>query len=135
MHKSGNISKRTKEEQFTLEKNIQETDLSYLSSVAFEQFSVSESEIDALNKKIDNKTKGSSGSFNTVFVSVLCGLLIGVSVFFVIFQKSKNHPSVYQSIDEEKKALKLENNIAGNDTGLSRRIGLGVVCLGWLDEW
>lgn len=116
MHKSDNISKLTKEQQHSLEKNMQETDLSYLSSVAFEQFSVSESEIDALNKKIDNKTKGSSGSFNTIFVSVLCGLLIGVSVFFVIFQKSKNHPSVYQSIDEEKKALKLENNIAGNDT-------------------
>lgn len=116
MHKPDNISKLTKEQQHSLEKSMQETDLSYLSAVAFEQFGVSVDEIDALNKKIDNKTKGSSGSFNTVFVSVLCGLLIGVSVFFVIFQKSKNHPSVYQSIDEEKAALKLENNIADNDT-------------------
>ena len=119
MHKLNNISKQphlTKEQQHSLDKGIQETDLSYLSSIAFEQFNVSDEEIEKLNKKIDNKIKGSSGTFNTVFVSVLCGLLIGVSIFFVVFQKSKNHPSVYQSIEEEKVQHKLENHITSTDT-------------------
>lgn len=119
MHKSNNISKNThltKEQQRSLEKTMQETDLNYMSSVAFEQFSVSSSEIDKLNQLIDKKTKGSSTSFNTIFISVLCGLLIGVSIFFVIFQKSKNHPSVYQSLEEEKAQHKLENQVASTDT-------------------
>lgn len=111
-----NYNNLTKEEQRSLEKNMQETDLSYLSSVAFEQFNVSSSDIDKLNQSIDKKIKGSSGSFNTIFISVLCGLLIGVSIFFVIFQKNKNHPSVYQSLEEEKAQHKLENKIASTDT-------------------
>lgn len=119
MHKSNNISKQnnlTKEELRSLEKSMQETDLSYLSSVAFEQFNVSNQDIEKLTSKIDKKTKGSSGTFNTIFISVLCGLLIGVSIFFVIFQKSKNHPSVYQSLEEEKAQHTLENKIASTDT-------------------
>jgi len=119
MHKSNNISKQnnlTKEEQRSLEISMQETDLSYLSSVAFEQFNVSNQDIEKLTSKIDKKTKGGSGTFNTIFISVLCGLLIGVSIFFVIFQKSKNHPSVYQSLEEEKAQHTLENKIASTDT-------------------
>lgn len=119
MHKSNNISKQnnlTKEELRSLEKSMQETDLSYLSSVAFEQFNVSNQDIEKLTSKIDKKTKGGSGTFNTIFISVLCGLLIGVSIFFVIFQKSKNHPSVYQSLEEEKAQHTLENKIASTDT-------------------
>lgn len=111
-----NYNNLTKEQQRSLEKNMQETDLDYLSSVAFGQFNVSSTDIDKLNQLIDKKTKGNSTSFNTIFISVLCGLLIGVSVFFVIFQKSKNHPSVYQSLEEEKTQQKLENNVASTDT-------------------
>jgi hypothetical protein len=108
----------TTEQKRSLEKNMQETDLDYLSSMAFQKFSVSNSDINALNQLIDKKTKGHSGSssFNTIFISVLCGLLIGVSVFFVIFQKSKNHPSVYQSLEEEKTKHTLENKVALTDT-------------------
>lgn len=111
-----NYNNLTKDQKRSLEKTMQETDLNYLSSVAFEQFSVSNSEIDSLNQLIDKKTKGGSSSFNTIFISVLCGLLIGISVFFVIFQKNKNHPSVYQSLTEEKAQHKLENNISSTDT-------------------
>ena len=111
-----NYNNLTKDQKRSLEKAMQETDLNYLSSVAFEQFSVSNSEIDSLNQLIDKKTKGGSSSFNTIFISVLCGLLIGVSVFFVIFQKNKNHPSVYQSLTEEKAQHKLKNNISSTDT-------------------
>jgi hypothetical protein len=106
----------TKEQQRSLEKSTQTTDLNYLSSVAFEQFAVSTDEIEKLNQLVDKKVKGSSGTFNTIFISVLCGLLIGVSVFFVIFQKSKNHPSVYQSTEEEKTQHQLENKITAVDT-------------------
>jgi hypothetical protein len=110
-----NYNNLTKDQKRSLEKTMQETDLDYLSSVAFEQFSVSNSEIDSLNQLIDKKTKGGSPTFNTIFISVLCGLLIGVSIFFVIFQKNKNHPSVYQSVDRRKStSYKLENNISCN---------------------
>ena len=119
MRKSNNISNNTsltKEQKHSLETSMQETDLSYLSCIAFEQFGVTNEEIEKLNSKIDGKITGGTSSFNTIFISVLCGLLIGISVFFVIFQKSKNHPSVYQSLEEEKAQLKLENNIVSNDT-------------------
>ena len=105
----------SKAQKQALEKNMQQDDLSYLSSIAFEQFKVSDSEITNLNVLIDKKTSSSS-SFNTIFISLLCGLLIGISVFFVIFQKSKNHPSVYQSIEEEQAANSLNNTIKQTDT-------------------
>jgi tetratricopeptide (TPR) repeat protein len=111
-----NYNNLTKDQKRSFEKAMQETDLNYLSSVAFEQFSVSNQEIEKLNTKIDKNAKGNSTSFNTIFISVLCGLLIGVSVFFVVFQKNKNHPSVYQSLTEEKAQHKLENNISSTDT-------------------
>ncbi len=84
-----------------LENKMQQDDLSYLSSVSFEQFNVTDAEISQLTQRIDKRVQGSSSSFNTIFVSVLCGLLIGISVFFVIFQKSKNHPSIFQPIEKE----------------------------------
>ena len=111
-----NYNSLNKSQKLSLEKNMQQDDLSYLSSVAFEQFKVSDSEISNLNVLIDNKAGGGHSSFNTIFISLLCGLLIGISVFFVIFQKNKNHPSVYQSIDEEQAANVLNNNIKQADT-------------------
>ncbi len=106
----------TKAQKQALEKEIQQTDLSYLSAVAFEQFKVHDSEISQLSQLIDKKTNRNRSSFNTIFISLLCGLLIGVSIFFVIFQKSKNHPSVYQSIEEEQAANTLNNSITQIDT-------------------
>ena len=111
-----NYTNLTKAQKQSLEKEMQNDDLSYLSSIAFEQFNVSNSEINQLNNLIDKKTIGRNSSFNIIFISLLCGLLIGISVFFVIFQKSKNHPSVYQSIEEEQAANKLNNNITQTDT-------------------
>lgn len=111
-----NYNNLTKSQKHALEKDMQQDDLSYLSSIAFEQFKVSDSEISQLNLLIDKKTGGSKSSFNTMFISLLCGLLIGISIFFVIFQKSKNHPSVYQSIEEEQTANALNNTIKKTDT-------------------
>ena len=106
----------TNSQKLPLEKGMQQDDLSYLSSVSFEQFKVSDSEISKLNLLIDKKVSSGNSSFNTIFISLLCGLLIGISVFFVIFQKSKNHPSVYQSIEEEQAANTLNNSIKQTDT-------------------
>lgn len=106
----------TKDQQKSLENKMQQDDLSYLSSVAFEQFDVTDADIRKLNSLIDKKTKGVSGSFHTIFISVLCGLLIGISIFFVIFQKSKNHPSVFQLTEEEKTQKTLANTVSQNDT-------------------
>ncbi len=89
-------------EKLAFEKKMQQDDLSYLSSVAFEQFTVNQVDIKNLHQLIDVKSKFQHGNqFNTIFISVLCGLLIGVSVFFMIFQKNKIHPSKYHQFQEE----------------------------------
>lgn len=96
-----------KDKKYALEKQMQEDDLTYLSSLAFDQFSVTNAELDKINLLIDKKSSRNYTSFNIIFISVLCGLLIGISVFFVIFQKNKNHPSVFQTIEDEQIAKKL----------------------------
>lgn len=100
----------------TLEQKAQENDLSYLSSIAFEQFNISDSDINELNLLMDKKTKGNQSQFNTIFISVLCGLLVGISLFFVIFRKNENHPSILQSLDIEKSDRKLNNSVTATDT-------------------
>lgn len=112
IHKSAGLSK---EQQLRFEKTMQQDDLSYLSSLAFEQFNVSNSEIDALTKRIDKKTGNMPGNFNTILVSLLCGLFIGISVFFVIFQKSKTHSSVSEFIEPDMLQLPL-NKVMRTDT-------------------
>ena len=97
------------DESRAFEKKMQQDELSYLSSVAFEQFHVSQDDIGRLKKRIDKKTKPNWNQFKTVFISVLCGLLIGVSIFFVILNKSKIHPSVYQKPQEEEAANRQTN--------------------------
>jgi tetratricopeptide (TPR) repeat protein len=99
-----------------LEHKMHENDLSYLSSIAFEQFSVSDSDIEMLKQRVDKQTKGNATSFNIIFISLMCGLLIGLSIFFVIFQKSKTHPSVFQTIEEELAAKALNNTVKSTDT-------------------
>lgn len=102
-------------QKLQMEKAMQQDDLSYLSSLAFEQFKATNTDIDAITSLIDKKTKGGNRSFNTVMVSLLCGLFIGVSVFFVIFQKSRTHASVFQLISPEKPAIPL-NKVVATDT-------------------
>jgi tetratricopeptide (TPR) repeat protein len=104
------------EQKRFLESKMQQDELSYLASVAFDRFNVSNSEINELTQRINKKTSGNSSFFNLIFVSVLCGLLIGISIFFVIFQKSKTHPSVFQTVEEERAALALQNSVNQTDT-------------------
>ncbi len=110
-----NFNTLSKEGQRSLEKQMQQDELNYLSSVAFEQFKVTNAELDELNGLIDKKAGNRSTNFNTIFISVLCGLFIGISVFFVVFEKSKTHPSVFQAMEEEA-AKKLNNTVASTDT-------------------
>lgn len=107
----------SKESQHSLEQKMQQDELNYLSSVAFEKFNVSTSEIDKLTQIIDKKIgSGSYKQFNTIFISVLCGLLIGISVFFVIFHKSQNHPSQFQDLTEKPTNNSLKNSVNALDT-------------------
>jgi len=112
IHKNANLSE---DRRSALEKSMQQDDLSYLSSVAFEQFNISNTDINKLNILIDKKAGKNPGNYNTIFVSLLCGLFIGVSIFFVIFQKSKTHPSVYQLIEPDKPQQAL-NRVNPSDT-------------------
>jgi len=100
----------------TLEKLNQSDDLSYLASVAFETFQVSDSEIDFLKTKIDKKTGFSGGQSSAIFISVLFGLFIGISVFFVVFQKQKNHPSINNLNETNQIDKSLNNLISKSDT-------------------
>jgi len=94
----------------TSEKRNQTDDLSYLASVAFETFSVSDLEIDILKTKIDKSVRFSGGLFSAIFISVLIGLFIGISVFFIIFQRQKNHPSI-KNLNETSQTDKSLNNV------------------------
>lgn len=105
----------TGEQRLRAQKAMQQDELSYLSGLAFEQFDVSSDELDKLNRRIDSRTGGKGSALQGVLISLFCGLFIGISIFFVIFHKSKTHPSVFQLIepDEPKKAL---NTVMGSDT-------------------
>lgn len=112
-----NKPKLPNSKQHELEKEFQKDELSYLSAEAFESFNVSNEEIEHLNQLIDEKTKSTKGNtFSLVFVSLLFGLLIGISVFFVIFHKNKNHQSVFQLFNEEPTTPSLNNQVSKNDT-------------------
>jgi tetratricopeptide (TPR) repeat protein len=99
-----------------IEKLNQTDDLSYLASVAFETFQVSDLEIDFLKTKIDKKVGFSGGQFSAIFISVLTGLFIGISVFFVIFQRQKNHPSINNLNEISQNDKSLNNLILKTDT-------------------
>lgn len=100
-----------------LEKEIQANELNYLSAGAFEQFNVTDADIDVLHGLIDKKVGASlSTSFNSILVSALCGLFIGISIFFVIFQKSKTHASVFQFIETETNFHVPLNKVMAADT-------------------
>lgn len=114
-----NYTRLSMDKQQAFEKQMQEDDLHYLSAIAFDEFKVSEKELDLLSKRIDKKIiKNNSSMFQTVFISVLCGLLIGVSIFFGVFYKSKNHPSTWQALSNEEKSTgkSLNNLINPSDT-------------------
>lgn len=120
-----NYKKQAQSQHHGFEQQMQEDDLSYLSSQSFEKFNVSDSEIEALKNRIDKKTtKGNSNSFQTIFISVLCGLLIGISIFFVIFHKNQTHPSVYQDLSEKQTEQTLHNTINATDTLFPETKGL-----------
>jgi len=114
-----NYSSLSKAKQQAIEKEMQQDEMHYMSSVAFEEFGVSEQEIEKLTKQFSQKyPSNNSNLFQTVFISVLCGLLIGVSVFFIIFHKNQNHPSVWQvfEVEENTSDKSLNNAINANDT-------------------
>ncbi|MBS1636755.1 MAG: hypothetical protein JST26_12640 [Bacteroidetes bacterium] len=104
-------------ERHKLEQKFQSDDLSYLASAGLEELPVSAQDLHDLTQRIDRKT-GLSGKSGAAFISLLCGLLIGISVFFVLFQRSKTHPSVYTALREETSAntSSLNNRVAANDT-------------------
>ncbi len=113
-----NFTALSKAKQQAFEKQTQQDDLHYLSSIAFDEFVVNEKELEKLSKRIDHRTSANGGSFQTVFISLLCGLLIGISVFFIIFHKNQNHPSVWQIFGTEENSVQksLNNTINANDT-------------------
>ncbi len=124
---------------FLLQKEEQKDELSYLSGLAFEQFVFDDNDLDSITQRINKKMENNVGlrrfdsaqrssqsqlgvkkqtGFTTVFISLLIGLFIGVSVFFVLFNKSKNHASVYQNLANENELLKkaLNNRVVATDT-------------------
>lgn len=112
-------SDRPETKQKDLEILMQSDDLHYLSSLSFEQFDVSDNELENLSKQISDSVPTSANKlFQTVFISVLCGLMLGISIFFIIFHKNKNHPSVWQIFDSEHAIPQktLNNNIKEFDT-------------------
>jgi tetratricopeptide (TPR) repeat protein len=105
----------TGEQRLRSEQAMQQDDLSYLSSLAFEQFAVHSDDLDRLQRLIDKKTGRAPGNFNTILVSLLSGIFIGVSIFFVIFQKGKTQASVAQ-LQEQNEPNRRRNSSLASDT-------------------
>lgn len=105
----------TGEQRLRSQRAMQQDELSYLSGMAFEQFDVSSEELDQLNRRIDKRAGGKSSSFQAILISLFCGLFIGISIFFVLFNKSKTHPSVFQAIEPDKPQESL-NMVTAADT-------------------
>lgn len=122
-------------QKYLQQKQEQHDELNYLSGLAFEQFGFDYNDVENITQKINKKLKitdtiaersqstktsisKTQTSTTTIFISLLIGLFIGVSVFFVLFNKSKNHASVYQNLANENEQLKkaLNNTIAATDT-------------------
>lgn len=104
-------------EKQKLETELQKDSFSYLTSIAAEEFSISEHDIENLKQKIDQKTTP-GGRGQGAFVGLMMGLLIGLSIFFVLFNKSKIHPSVRQWFNETSNdsLLSLNNPVSTSDT-------------------
>lgn len=105
----------TGEERLRAQKAMQQDELNYLSGLAFEQFVVGKEELESLNRQINKRAGGKGSYFQAVLVSLFCGLFIGISVFFVLFHKSKTHPSVFQAIEPDKPKATL-NTVNTSDT-------------------
>lgn len=99
-----------------LEKNMQADDLSYLTSEAFSRFDVQVTEVDALVQKVNARAQGQRNRFNTLFTGLMSGLLIGVSVFFVLFYKHQIHDSVFENTRERAALKSLHNSVTESDT-------------------
>ncbi len=68
-------------------------DLDYLASLGFEQVSVSEADLDELTKKVKDRSFSYNNGIYFGFISLIIGIFIGVSVFFMI----DNKPVLYSS--------------------------------------
>ncbi len=118
MSHKGNIHQPNDEAaQHLQEKTFQQDELSYLSSVATETFGISQADLDKMVKRIDRATP-MSGATSAVFTSLLCGLLIGASIFFIFFGKSQNHAPVPQHFDDGHTTAQhsLNNTVDQHDT-------------------
>lgn len=118
MSHRGNIHQpKDQAAQYRLERSFQQDELSYLSSVATEAFSISQADLDKMVKRIDRATP-MGGAAGAIFTSLLCGLLIGISVFFIFFGKSRNHTPVPQHFDDDHTTAKrsLNNAVGTHDT-------------------
>jgi len=85
-----------------LEKQFQADALSYLGSAGMEAYGVTAQDLDKLTQRID-RAGTSFTPKSPLFISLLCGLLLGVSVFFVLYQKSQIHASKAMALNEESK--------------------------------
>ncbi|MGZ3884932.1 MAG: tetratricopeptide repeat protein [Bacteroidia bacterium] len=85
-------------EQKKIQKQFHESDLDYLASYAIESGSITDADIEDLYAKIDQRASGGTPAWLNGLMLLLCGMLIGGSVFFVIFQGQQTHASHYEAI-------------------------------------
>lgn len=119
MNKKELINNQSGSSANSREKAFQADELSYLSSVAAEEFAITGKDLSQLMSRIDKSAPSTGGYGSTIFISLLCGVLIGMSVFFVYFNKSKNHPGGSPLIEKPADPqLSLNNAVNETDTTL-----------------
>lgn len=105
---NANYSMLSESEKAKVQKRFHEDDLSYYSSYAVENGLLKETDINELLLRID-KRSGNSFFQGPGILVVLSAVFLGLTVFFMVYENSKTHPSQYQVFREPIQNL---NNIS-----------------------
>lgn len=120
MNNKKHINHQGSNEAHRQQRAFQADELSYLSSLATEEFAISRKDLEQMVARIDQAAPSAGGYGGAVFISLLCGVLIGMSVFFVYFNRSKNHPGTAQQLADAPAGTEksLNNTVSETDTAL-----------------
>lgn len=92
-------------EKKKLQVQFHESDLNYLASYAIENGTLRSDDMDDLLERIDKRAASGGSAFFNGFVLVMAGMLIGGTLFFMIFREQQTHASHAELIEQPKEKM------------------------------
>lgn len=90
------------EEKKKVQKQFHESDLNYFTSFAIETNSITNQDLEDLNKTIDKRVSSRSFKFNlNLFVTLGCGIIIGSALFFIWHYNTTKSKSLSEEINSK----------------------------------